>query len=82
MMYYKPTPLFRADVREIAHELIIRTIRYAHCIDLSQTAVLCDPPCENGACVATNTCSCASGYEGETCSEIGMQPNYHHSVQR
>ncbi len=28
MMYYKPTPLFRADVREIAHGLIIRTIRY------------------------------------------------------
>ncbi len=28
MMYYKPTPLFRADVREIAHGLIIRTILY------------------------------------------------------
>ncbi len=28
MMYYKPTPLFRADVRKIAHGLIIRTIRY------------------------------------------------------
>ncbi len=28
MMYYKPTPLFRADVREIAHGLIIRTIWY------------------------------------------------------
>ncbi len=28
-MYYKPTPLFRADVREIAHGLIIRTIRYS-----------------------------------------------------
>ncbi len=28
MMYYKPTPLFRADVREIAHGLIIRIIRY------------------------------------------------------
>ncbi len=28
--YYKPTPLFRADVREIAHGLIIRTILYKH----------------------------------------------------
>ncbi len=28
MTYYKPTPLFRADVRKIAHGLIIRTIRY------------------------------------------------------
>ncbi len=26
-MYYKPTP-FRADVREIAHGLIIRTIQH------------------------------------------------------
>ncbi len=30
MMYYKPTPLFRADVREITHGLIIRTIRYLY----------------------------------------------------
>ncbi len=28
MIHYKPTPLFRADVRKIAHGLIIRTIRY------------------------------------------------------
>ncbi len=29
LMYYKPTPsLFRADVRKIAHGLIIRTLRY------------------------------------------------------
>ncbi len=28
MMCYKPTPLFRADVRKIALGLIIRTIRY------------------------------------------------------
>ncbi len=28
MTYYKPTPLFRADVGAIAHGLIIRTIRY------------------------------------------------------
>ncbi len=27
--YYKPTPLFGADAREIAHGLIIRTIRYS-----------------------------------------------------
>ncbi len=28
LVYYKPIPLFRADVCEIAHGLIIRTIRY------------------------------------------------------
>ena len=33
--------------------------------------VVCDPPCENGACVATNTCLCAQGYIGNTCSTPG-----------
>ncbi len=28
--HYKLTPLFRVDVRKIAHELIIRTIRYSY----------------------------------------------------
>ncbi len=28
--YYKPTPLFRVDVREIAHGLILSTIRYMY----------------------------------------------------
>lgn len=32
-------------------------------------AVLCDPPCENGVCVANDTCSCSEGYTGETCDE-------------
>lgn len=34
-------------------------------------AVVCDPPCENGACVSNNTCSCATGFEGEQCTEAG-----------
>ena len=33
--------------------------------------VVCDPPCDNGACIANDTCNCAQGYTGETCSEIG-----------
>ena len=36
-------------------------------------AVVCNPPCANGTgvCVANNTCSCAPGYFGDTCSEQG-----------
>ena len=36
-------------------------------------AVVCNPPCANGTgvCVANNTCSCAPGYFGKTCSEQG-----------
>ena len=33
--------------------------------------VVCNPPCENGACVANDTCKCAAGYEGERCNETG-----------
>ncbi len=34
MMYYKPTPLFRADVREIAHGLIIPyTLKFSRWIN-------------------------------------------------
>ena len=32
---------------------------------------MCDPPCDNGACIANDTCKCAEGYTGKTCSEIG-----------
>ena len=36
-------------------------------------AVVCNPPCAygTGVCVAKNTCSCAPGYFGDTCSEQG-----------
>ena len=33
--------------------------------------VVCDPPCENGVCVANDTCNCAAGYQGERCTEQG-----------
>ena len=33
--------------------------------------VVCNPPCENGACVANDTCSCSAGYEGVRCNETG-----------
>lgn len=28
---------------------------------------VCTPPCLNGACVSTDTCSCSAGYIGERC---------------
>ena len=34
---------------------------------LSFYTVVCNPPCENGACVANDTCSCSAGYEGVRC---------------
>ncbi len=50
MMYYKPTPLFRADVWEIAHGVIIHTIQYCfwHCT-WSQTTI--------GVPANTDTCT-------------------------
>jgi hypothetical protein len=36
--------------------------------------VTCDPSCDHGACVSTNTCSCAAGYSGPTCSIPDIQP--------
>lgn len=33
--------------------------------------VVCDPPCENGACVSNDTCSCSTGFEGERCTDAG-----------
>ena len=31
--------------------------------------IVCDPPCENGICVANDTCNCTIGYEGDRCAE-------------
>lgn len=31
--------------------------------------VVCDPPCENGVCVANDNCSCSMGFSGETCAD-------------
>ena len=31
--------------------------------------VVCDPPCENGVCVANDICNCTIGYEGDRCTE-------------
>ncbi len=44
MMYYKPTPLFTADVRKIAHGLIMLTIRYTNIVNSFQYLLLCIPP--------------------------------------
>ena len=43
---------------------------------MNYATVTCDPPCEQGACVANNTCNCAEGYTGERCTELGMHISY------
>ena len=39
--------------------------------------VVCNPPCENGACIANDTCNCAAGYQGERCTNPGVVCNLH-----
>ena len=51
-------------------EQLMWTSVYIHF--LSFYTVVCNPPCENGACVANDTCSCSAGYEGVRCNETGM----------
>jgi deleted-in-malignant-brain-tumors protein 1 len=31
--------------------------------------IICDPPCQNGACVGNNTCACSQGFIGNTCAQ-------------
>ena len=45
------------------------SIHVNQCSSFVPTPVVCDPPCENGACVANDTCNCADGYEGERCTD-------------
>jgi hypothetical protein len=33
-----------------------------------QCEPLCDPPCQNGACVSPGQCACSVGWAGEDCS--------------
>ena len=47
------------------------SIHVNQCYSFVPTPVVCDPPCENGACVANDTCNCADGYEGERCTDQG-----------
>ena len=47
------------------------SIHVNQCSSFVPTPVECDPPCENGACVANDTCNCADGYEGERCTDQG-----------
>ena len=36
----------------------------------SLPAVVCEPACQNGACIANNTCQCSTGYSGTQCDRI------------
>ena len=38
---------------------------------LQHNTVICDPPCQNGTCVANNTCNCQAGFQGDRCEGIG-----------
>ena len=48
-------------------------IIYLNMYTLKHFAVVCNPPCENGACVATDSCLCTEGYIGNTCSTPGIR---------
>ena len=61
--------LFYIDDSFTRTEQLMWTSVYIHF--LSFYTVVCNPPCENGACVANDTCSCSAGYEGERCNETG-----------
>ena len=51
---------------------VVNTCTSCNAVTLTHV-VDCNPPCANGTgvCVANNTCSCAPGYFGDTCSEQG-----------
>jgi hypothetical protein len=36
--------------------------------------VICEPECQNGACIDNNMCRCSEGYAGERCSEQVILP--------
>lgn len=33
--------------------------------------MVCNPKCENGVCIANDTCSCSAGFTGQACTEKG-----------
>ena len=46
------------------------------------TVIVCDPPCENGVCLANNTCNCSEGYSGDTCSDKGECVDNNHEQHK
>lgn len=64
------TGLYRITVVLVARfKTVTLSIHVNQCSSFVPTPVVCDPPCENGACVANDTCNCADGYEGERCTD-------------
>ena len=56
--------------------LIVYVCMYALIYMLCSTVyvaalVVCDPTCDHGVCISTNSCNCAAGYSGPTCSMPG-----------
>jgi hypothetical protein len=52
---------------EIGMTTALNNEEFDFVVNMSQP-VVCDPPCENSACIATDSCFCAQGYVGDTCS--------------
>ena len=46
-------------------------------IRLYDCLVVCDPPCENGVCIAKDTCACGIGFSGRYCTELGMGASHY-----
>lgn len=54
---------------DIGLSTLSASIEFDQIVELS-AAVSCEPPCENGACVANDVCSCSEGYVGPRCEQI------------
>ncbi len=52
------------------HTVVITNLTEVHVKFIC--AVICEPPCVQGACVANDTCNCVEGYIGERCTESGQ----------
>ena len=50
------------------HALLIHSLPPS--LPPSLPAVVCEPACQNGACIANDTCQCSMGYSGTQCDRI------------
>ncbi len=66
-MFLRNISCFSTDLCSIS--LYLNTLVISPSSDFITHAVICDPPCDKGVCVDTNSCSCAVGYSGERCTE-------------
>ena len=55
----------------MAIDVMLQSTRLPYIFIVLFYTVTCDPPCENGACVDNDICTCSDGYIGATCTELG-----------